>query len=344
TMGELLREHSARLLNVSWSNPNTSDGNSTVNPLKRNEDVAKVEVTVLALVLLLALTGNLCVLWAIHATKHSKSRMYFFMKHLSIADLVVALLQVFPQIWDITFRFYGSICCADFVKYLQVVSMFASTYMLVLMSVDRCLAICQPLRRVDRKKDRLYVVVSWMLSLIFSTPQAFIFSLKDVGNGVYDCWGDFVQPWGTKAYITWMSLSIYIVPVAILCACYGLICYKIRKNFNVKTSRENFLAMAARPSKCAHPLSHVSSVRLISKAKIRTVKMTFVVVLAYVVCWTPFFSVQMWSAWDPAAPRENMAFIIAMLLASLNSCCNPWIYMFFAGHLFQHLTQGCCCC
>lgn len=314
-MEELLRERGAWLLNASWSNPNASHGNgSAVNPLKRNEDVAKVEVTVLALVLLLALTGNLCVLWAIHAAKHSKSRMYFFMKHLSIADLVVALFQVFPQlVWDITFRFYGSDLLCRLVKYLQVVSMFASTYMLVLMSVDRCLAICQPLRRVDRKKDRLCVVASWVVSLIFSTPQTFIFSLKEVGSGVYDCWGDFVQPWGTKAYITWMSLSIYIIPVAILCACYGLICYKIRKNLNVKTSREHSLAPAARPSKCAHPLSRVSSVRLISKAKIRTVKMTFVVVLAYMVCWTPFFSVQMWSAWDPAAPREGKSGVAAGL-------------------------------
>ncbi|GAA6090510.1 oxytocin receptor b [Tachysurus ichikawai] len=36
-----------------------------------------------------------------------------------------------------------------------------------------------------------------------------------------------------------------------------------------------------------------------------------------------------------------MAFIIAMLLASLNSCCNPWIYMFFAGHLFRDLMLDC---
>lgn len=24
-----------------------------------------------------------------------------------------------------------------------------------------------------------------------------------------------------------------------------------------------------------------------------------------------------------------------MLLASLSSCCNPWIYLFFSGHLLQ---------
>ncbi|XP_029989145.1 oxytocin receptor b isoform X2 [Sphaeramia orbicularis] len=349
-MEGLLRELDIWAQNISWGNSSsqndTNSGNTTVNPLKRNEEVAKVEVAVLVLVLLLALTGNLCVLWAIRTSKHSQSRMYYFIKHLSIADLVVAIFQVLPQlIWDITFRFYGPDLLCRLVKYLQVVGMFASTYMLVLMSIDRCLAICQPLRSVHKRKDRWCVVASWMLSLIFSTPQVYIFSLREVGNGVYDCWGDFVQPWGAKAYITWMSFSIYIFPVTILSICYGLICFKIWQNFNLKTRREHFLALTPRASKAAQHLTRVSSVRLISKAKIRTVKMTFVVVVAYIVCWTPFFFVQMWSAWDPAAPREDMAFIIAMLLASLNSCCNPWIYMFFAGHLFHDLTRCffCCC-
>ncbi|XP_061731204.1 isotocin receptor-like [Nerophis ophidion] len=327
--------------NVSWSNCTNA---TRANPLKRNDEVAKAEVAVLVLVLLLALGGNLSVLWAVHAAKQRQSRMLYFMWHLSIADLVVAVFQVLPQlIWDITFRFYGPDVLCRLIKYSQVVGMFASTYMLVLMSIDRCLAICQPLRPAHTTRDRICVGMSWLLSLIFSTPQVYIFSLQDVGDGVYDCWGDFVQPWGAKAYVTWMSLSIYILPMGVLSVCYGLICLKIWQNFNLKTRREHFLARAP---KDAHHLCRVSSVRLISKAKIRTVKMTFVVVLAYVLCWTPFFFVQMWSAWDPAAPREDAAFIIAMLLASLNSCCNPWIYMFFAGHMFQGVTRGfvfCCC-
>ncbi|XP_061543405.1 oxytocin receptor [Phycodurus eques] len=330
-------------VNDSWS----SEPNQT-NPLKRNEEVAKVEVAVLALILFLALTGNLCVLAAIHSAKHSQSRMYYFMKHLSIADLVVAVFQVLPQlIWDITFRFYGPDVVCRLVKYLQVVGMFASTYMLVLMSVDRCLAICQPLRSLHRRKDRFYVVFSWSLSMLLSVPQMFIFSLREVGSagsGVYDCWADFIAPWGAKAYITWISLTIYIIPVGILSACYGLISFKIWQNFKRKTRREQCISLAPKSGKGGNALARVSSVKLISKAKMTTVKMTFVIVLAYIVCWTPFFSVQMWSAWDPAAPREAMPFIISMLLASLNSCCNPWIYMCFAGHLFHDLRQNFLCC
>ncbi|OXB61856.1 hypothetical protein ASZ78_001010 [Callipepla squamata] len=52
----------------------------------------------------------------------------------------------------------------------------------------------------------------------------------------------------------------------------------------------------------------------------------------------------MWSVWDTNAPQEASPFIIAMLLASLNSCCNPWIYMLYTGHLFHDLMRRFLCC
>nr|BAL70280.1 mesotocin receptor [Protopterus annectens] len=322
----------------------TGGRNTSGNPLLRNEDAAKVEVAVLSVILFFALTGNICVLLAIHTSTNKQPRMYYFMKHLSIADLVVAIFQVLPQlIWDITFRFYAPDILCRLVKYLQVVGMFASTCMLLLMTIDRCLAICQPLRSLHRRSDRVSVIVSWIISLLFSIPQIHIFSLKHMGAGVYDCWADFIQPWGVKAYVTWITLTVYIIPVVILTVCYGLISFKIWQNAKLKTRREPNMVMATKPARGAM-LSRVSSVKLISKAKIRTVKMTFVIVLAYIVCWTPFFSVQMLSAWDPDVPQEALAYIIAMLLASLNSCYNPWIYMYFARHLFHDLAQQFLCC
>ncbi|XP_038628828.1 oxytocin receptor [Tachyglossus aculeatus] len=326
--------------------PRPVGGNSSADPLKRNEAMAKVEVTVLCLILFLALTGNLCVLLALHTTRHKHSRMFFFMKHLSIADLVVAVFQVLPQLlWDITFRFYGPDFLCRLVKYLQVVGMFASTYLLLLMSLDRCLAICQPLRSLRRRADRASVLGTWLLCLVVSVPQIHIFSLQDVGNGVYDCWAVFIQPWGPKAYITWITLAVYIIPVLVLSGCYGLISFKIWQNLRLKTAQEHPGGLASPDDAGSRAvLARVSSVKLISKAKIRTVKMTFIIVLAFIVCWTPFFFVQMWSVWDQDAPKEASPFIIAMLLASLNSCCNPWIYMLFTGHLFHDLVQRFLCC
>ncbi|NXH73422.1 MTR protein, partial [Hydrobates tethys] len=173
--------------------------------------------------------------------------------------------------------------------------------------------------------------------------QIHIFSLRDVGNGVYDCWADFIQPWGPKAYVTWITLMVYIIPVLMLSICYGLISFKIWQNVKLKTAHGPNVGLSS-SSRSGTAFARVSSTRLISKAKIRTVKMTFIIVLAFIVCWTPFFFVQMWSVWDTNAPQEASPFIIAMLLASLNSCCNPWIYMLYTGHLFHDLMRRFLCC
>ncbi|XP_055503737.1 oxytocin receptor [Leucoraja erinacea] len=317
----------------------TATCNRSAHIPPRDEVVARLEVTVLAVILILALGGNIGVLLAIYSNRHKSSRVNFFVKHLSIADLVVAVFQVLPQlIWDITFRFYAPDFVCRTVKYLQVVGMFASTYLLIVMSIDRCMTICQPLMSLHQRSNRAFVVSSWLISLIFSLPQVFIFSLTEVAPGIYDCWGHFVEPWGAKAYITWITLSVYVIPVILLIVCYSLISFKIWQNVKLKTRRE------AKASRGGVMFSRVSSVRIITRAKIRTVKMTFVIVLAYVVCWTPFFVVQMWKVWDRQAPQENWAFVITMLLASLNSCCNPWIYMFFTGRLLQDLVQRFFCC
>ncbi|KAK0133975.1 [Arg8]-vasotocin receptor [Merluccius polli] len=319
------------------------------DPFARNEEVAKLEITVLSVTFLVAVVGNVSVLLAMRNTKKKTSRMHLFIKHLSLADLVVAFFQVLPQLcWEVTFRFYGPDPLCRTVKLLQVTGMFASTYMMVMMTVDRYIAICHPLKTLQQPTRRSYtmIVSTWACSLALSAPQLFIFSMTEIkaGSDVYDCWGHFVEPWGVRAYITWITVGIFLVPVSILVVCYGFICRSIWRNIKCKTKR------CASEAGAKHGLigkSSVSSVTTISRAKLRTVKMTFVIVLAYVVCWAPFFIVQMWSVWDVNFlwdDSENTAVTLSALLASLNSCCNPWIYMIFSGHLLQDFAHCFPCC
>lgn len=318
------------------------------DPFGRNEEVAKLEIRVLSLVFVAAVLGNASVLLAMYRTRRKPSRMHLFMKHLSLADLVVAFFQVLPQLfWEITFRFYGPDFLCRIVKHLQVLGMFASTYMMVMMTLDRYIAICHPLQTLQQPTQRAHIMIgsTWLCSLVLSSPQYFIFSLSEVtpGSGVYDCWGHFVEPWGLRAYITWMAVGIFLLPVAILVFCYGLICRTIGRNLKYKTRRST---SGSAPERMLGR-SSVSSVSTISRAKLRTVKMTFVIVLAYVVCWAPFFTVQMWSVWDESFvwhDSENKAVTVVALLASLNSCCNPWIYMIFSGRLLSDFTLSFPCC
>ncbi|KAF1581724.1 UNVERIFIED_CONTAM: Vasopressin V1b receptor, partial [Eudyptes pachyrhynchus] len=345
--------------------PQTLAGDPNLTLLhSRDEELAKVEIGVLATILAIATVGNVGVLLAMYRLRKKMSRMHLFILHLGLTDLGVALFQVLPQmIWEVTYRFLGPDPLCRAVKYLQVLSMFASTYMLIVMTLDRYMAVCHPLRTLQQPSRQAYVMIgaTWLLSCLLSLPQIFIFSLREVrqGSGVVDCWADFRYPWGARAYITWTTLCIFILPVGILTVCYSLICYEICKNLKGKTQSAapstGGPAAAAPPAPCSSEKSgqcssgqpsRVSSVRTISRAKIRTVKMTFVIVVAYVACWAPFFSMQMWSVWDEDAPDDestNVAFTITMLLASLSSCCNPWIYMFFSGHLLQDVAHCLSC-
>lgn len=288
-------------LNMGMSGNSTELLNSNgSDPFARNEEVAQIEIMVLSITFVVAVIGNMSVLLAVHNTKKKISRMHLFIKHLSLADLVVAFFQVLPQLcWEITFRFYGSDFLCRIVKHLQVMGMFASTYMMVMMTLDRYIAICHPLKTLQQSNQRSYIMIisTWMCSLALSTPQYFIFSLSEIENGseVYDCWAHFIEPWGAKAYITWMTVGIFLVPVTILMMCYGFICHSIWTNIKFK-KRKGTTGGATKNGLIGK--NSVSSITTISRAKLRTVKMTFVIVLAYIVCWAPFFIVQMWSVWD----------------------------------------------
>ncbi|XP_063300410.1 vasopressin V1b receptor [Pelobates fuscus] len=311
----------------------------------RDENLARAEVAILGTILAVTTVGNLCVIFSIYKRKKKLTRMHLFIVHLGVTDLAVAVFQILPQmIWDITFRFIGSDFLCRIVKYTQVMSMFASTYMLMMMTIDRYIAVCHPLKTLQQPSRHAYIMIgaAWIFSCLLSLPQIFIFSLKEItqGSGIIDCWADFRYPWGAKVYITWTTISIFIVPVGILVLCYSLICCEICKNLKGKMQTAG---PGQRGSNGQGMPSRVSSIRTISRAKIRTVKMTFVIVLSYIICWTPFFSVQMWSVWDENSPDDDstdFAFTISMLLTCLSSCSNPWIYMFYSNpHLCRRVSH-----
>ncbi|KAK2851932.1 hypothetical protein Q5P01_008208 [Channa striata] len=395
--------------------------------VKRDALLAVAEVVVLAVILVMALFANGLVLTVLLRRRLHGNPLHQFMLNLCLADLVVALFQVLPQlVWDAKGRFPGPDFLCRLVKYLQVLGMFASSYMIVAMTVDRYYAICCPLqahRGGAVHRWNIAILLAWGLSLLLSLPQLFIFSRSEVAPGVYECWGHFAGAWGLKAYVTWMTLAVFIVPVLIITVCQVRIFKEIHNNLYLKsecrvspiglpsTSRDNqrggggggasrgssvplyvsptiFSNTESDPSfepGSAYPQLPMGSLRShsvashcdihtysavhpverklellrdpasppaaplpapkgpaahggeVSAAMSKTVRMTLVIVLVYSLCWAPFFSVQLWAAWDPDPPQNGVVFTLLMLLASLNSCTNPWIYSAFSSSVSPEL-------
>uniref|UniRef100_A0A3Q4H9C2 Arginine vasopressin receptor 2a, duplicate a n=1 Tax=Neolamprologus brichardi TaxID=32507 RepID=A0A3Q4H9C2_NEOBR len=258
--------------------------------------LARAEIAVLAVVLALTTLGNSFVLWVLLRRRKHNAPMHIFMVNLCVADLVVAFFQVLPQlIWDITERFQGPDLLCRSIKYMQIVGMFASSYMIVAMTVDRHHAICCPLqayRGGTVSRWNTPVMVAWALALLLSIPQVFIFSRSEVAPGEFECWGHFAELWGLKAYVTWMTVAVFLLPALIITICQVIL---VEPYTNSPRCSLDYA-----PPHC--PATPPPS---ITKAMSKTVRMTLVIVLVYTICWSPFFIVQLWAAWDPDPPDQG---------------------------------------
>lgn len=89
----------------------------------RNEILAQVEIGVLSAIFVLAITGNLFAVLLLLKLRRARpySHMYLLMLHLSIADILVGVFNIFPQLlWKVTFRFHGPDVLCRCIKFLQV--------------------------------------------------------------------------------------------------------------------------------------------------------------------------------------------------------------------------------
>lgn len=87
----------------------------------RNENLVKIEIAIQGTILYLALFGNIFVLVVLRLRRQKLSRMQWFIIHLTLADIFVAIFNTTPQlIMDITNKFYGDDFLCRFIKYVRI--------------------------------------------------------------------------------------------------------------------------------------------------------------------------------------------------------------------------------
>ncbi|GFG34763.1 hypothetical protein Cfor_04642, partial [Coptotermes formosanus] len=183
--------------------------------------------------------------------------------------LSVGLISVLTDIiWRITIAWNaGNIAC-KVIRFLQCVVTYSSTYVLVALSIDRYDAITHPMNFSGScKRARLLVAVAWVISAIFSVPILILYHETAI-EGRLQCWIEFSEQWQWQLYMTLVAVILFVVPALIISACYTVI---------VSTIWSKSKQMTPDPNR---RLRRASSRGIIPKAKVKTVKMTFVIVFA----------------------------------------------------------------
>lgn len=139
-------------------------------------DSVYLKVVVLAVLAVLSLVCNLATIYSITKNRRKQrvcSSIYTLLLHLSVADLLVTIFCLAGEaIWSYNVEWlWGNVACKLF-KFLQMFSLYLSTFVLVLIGVDRFVAVCYPMKGLNtHQRCSQCVLFAWMLSLVLATPQ-----------------------------------------------------------------------------------------------------------------------------------------------------------------------------
>ncbi|KAE8620579.1 hypothetical protein XENTR_v10010338, partial [Xenopus tropicalis] len=135
--------------------------------------------------------GNLLLIGLYLGDKHLHSPMYFFLSHLSICDILLST-SVAPILLCTLLSEGKTLTVPGCIAQYLVSSVITAVecFLLTVMSYDRYLAICNPLRYVNNMSPshcRHLVTCTWILGLlVVSTVMIMIYLLGFCGNNIID--------------------------------------------------------------------------------------------------------------------------------------------------------------
>eukprot|EP00058_Branchiostoma_floridae_P011580 XP_002597068.1 hypothetical protein BRAFLDRAFT_65210 [Branchiostoma floridae] len=334
-------------LNVSYDELgfSTPSPNATV----WEEDIAynrHSRVIALGVLFAAGLCGNLCVCNWMRVHRKKKSRHNTFVLNLTVADLLVTLITVLSQIiWELMEDAWmaGDVGCRV-VKFGQVFAIIASSNMIVLLALDRHNVIIKPFS--SRWRPWKITAVGWVVSLLLAAPQAYVFREVQDEDGVPLCRSIFSsQPaWHLQIYIIYGATVVFVIPFCILSYTYTRVLAKVWIRARAGSPRE--LARQADGSKkLKRQVSCVAQAgNLLPRAKVKTLKMTLVIIMAFVLCGLPYFIVEIKVAFGGMSQLDVDVYAVLGVFAVANSAVNPFVFLFFnSTNKFVHsLEQKCC--
>ncbi|EDW67503.1 allatostatin-A receptor [Drosophila virilis] len=265
--------------------------------------------------------GNLLVILVVLLNKNMHSTTNLLIVNLAAADLLFVIFCVpFTAIDYVTQHWpFGKMWCRS-VQYLIVVTAYASIYTLVLMSIDRFLAVVHPIRsRMLRTEHitKIAIFTLWTVVLTVSMPVTFAHDVvvdydnqtnvtyamcRYIDNDVLDL----------STFQVSFFISSYLLPLMVISGLYVRMIMRLwHQGTGVRMSKES------------------------QRGRKRVTRLVVVVVIAFASLWLPVQLILLLKALDMY--EINSMFnvilqIVAHTMAYTSSCINPLLYAFLSDN------------
>ncbi|KAF6732500.1 Somatostatin receptor type 2 [Oryzias melastigma] len=303
--------------NESWQSWNDTDDSFT--------RTSKVVITCMYfLVCAVGLCGNALVIYVILRYAKMKTVTNIYILNLAVADVLFMLGLPFIALHMVLVHWpFGPVLCR-IVTTVDSLNQFTSIFCLMVMSIDRYLAVVHPIRSTKWRKPRVAKTINvavWGVSLLVNLPIV-IYSGTIMKRG--SCFCTIVWPEPQEAYYTAFMFYTFILgfflPLMVICLCYLFIIIKV-KSSGIRVG---------------------SSKRKRSERKVT--RMVSIVVAVFVFCWLPFyvFNVTSVTGTISTTPILKNIFAFVVALGYANSCANPILYAFLSEN-FKKSFQNVLC-
>ncbi|XP_046805971.1 neuropeptide SIFamide receptor [Lucilia cuprina] len=276
------------------------------------------------IVFLVGLVGNSFVIAVVLRMRNMRTVTNYFIVNLAIADILVIVFCLPATLMSNIFVpwMLGWLMCKT-VPYIQGVSVAASVYSLIAVSLDRFIAIWWPLRQLSKSRARFMILCIWIIAFGTTIPWALYFDLVPAAEAfpsapdMYLC--QEVWPPGTSGNLYFLLahlLACYVLPMVLITLCYVLIWIKVSTRSIPGDTKDAQMD------------------RMQQKSKVKVIKMLVAVVILFVLSWLPLYVIFARIKFGGEISIEESEILnkvtpFAQWLGSSNSCINPILYAFF---------------
>ena len=150
--------------------------------------------TAMAVITLGAFIGNILVIAAVYKTPSLRTSANYYYVNMAVSDFLSSLTTWPLYLTNEIITSNGSLIQGPLATvgckvgvFFRVVSMTVSILSLVLIAVDRFVAIVYPLKAtlITRKKRAALLLTTWFLSIAYCVPMGYYFRAKNVGQETY---------------------------------------------------------------------------------------------------------------------------------------------------------------
>ena len=284
-----------------------------------------VSLTFYVIIFVIGLIGNILVIIAVLRHPKMKTVTNIYILNLAVADSLFLIGLPFLIATTIQQRWvFGFFMCKVFF-FLTSINWFGSVFTLTVMSADRYMAVCHPIRSIRYRTRFVALLVCccvWLVSLLVMLPIILYSTTIAHPRGGERCtisWPDG-QPISADMAFIWYSMLVgFGIPLPLICVFYTLLVLRLRTVGPKKKSKEK------------------------KRSQRHVTVMVLSVVTVYVISWLPYWVFQVYITFAPPdrqPPFLQELFSTITIFSYANSALNPVLYAFLSENFRKSFVSS----